>query len=341
MNSLLPAAPAPTFNINNLFGGLELRQEDVDLMDEAQFLVENVIVKGHVAAYVSPANGGKTTLFVHLCEELAAGGNIIYYVNVDGSPSDLKRHHAHALKHGYTVVNPSARNQSNSVVMDKLTELAAGTDRLENVVIIIDTLKKFCDLINKSQSKKILEVFRSLSVKGATVCLLGHTNKYKDVNGLEIYEGTSDLRNDVDELIYLDSIKDEVAKTLTITTRPDKVRATFEPISFNVDLEGDRKVTPLQEVVSIFCSEDHKLITLILKVIGGGDSKQQDIIDAVREQSEFSVAKIRSCLIRHRVEGDDYQKWSYELTGFKREYSYKLLPVKEASWFDLDPIATT
>ncbi len=54
--------------------------------------------------------------------------------------------------------------------------------------------------------------------------LLAHANKHRDAEGDLIYEGTGDLRADVDELIYLEKQYDEVAGISTISTYPDKVR---------------------------------------------------------------------------------------------------------------------
>jgi len=295
----LPQQLNRTSSLGTFFDDLILRSEDVQKMADAEFLIPNMIVRGHVAAYVAPGNGGKTTVFVYLCEQLALLGVDVLYVNVDASPGDLKRHFKHAKLHKYKVVAPDARDgKSCADVIDKLKSLALSDLDLSNHVFIIDTLKKFVDVIDKRMAKELYRLFRSLTVKGATICLLGHTNKYGDQDGKEIYEGTADLRNDLDELIYLDGYKNEANNTLEITTRPDKVRAEFEPKSYIINLV-DRSITEPTSAIKIISKEDRDILDLIKETIRMGNKTQKDIIKHVRLKSELSDRKIRSTLLFH------------------------------------------
>lgn len=90
------------------------------------------------------------------------------------------------------------------------------------------------DVIVKSHAKELFKLLRSMTAKGATIVTLGHTNKYKDNDGDPVYEGTGDLRSDFDELIYLipDFHNDG---SITVSTKPNKIRGKFEPITFNID----------------------------------------------------------------------------------------------------------
>jgi hypothetical protein len=306
-----PMGPAPTgppphtvtgFNgdVSSLFSDVVLREEDVTKMVDADFLIPNLIVRGHVAAYVAPGNGGKTTLFTSQCEKLSAMGMKVLYINVDGSPGDLKRHHEHAVKHGYQVIAPDARDgKSTADVLQKLRTIAEGQFPCDDYVFILDTLKKFVDVIDKRQAKDLYKLMRSLTVKGATICLLGHCNKYKDDDGNPIYEGTADLRNDLDDLIYLDGYKNEATGCLEITTRPDKVRAEFTPISFVIDLKNDRAVREQATVINIISKEERELIDLIKAAIRGGCHSQKDIIGWVKERTTAGDKKIRDRLVKH------------------------------------------
>jgi hypothetical protein len=283
-----------------LFADVVLRKEDVEKMAEAEFLIPNMIVRGHVGAYVSPGNGGKTTIFVYLCEKLVAMGVQVLYINVDGSPGDLKRHHEHASQYGYQVIAPDARDGKSTIdVLEKMKAIASGDFRCDNYLFIFDTLKKFVDVIDKRQAKDLYKLMRSLTVKGATICLLGHCNKYKDENGQSVYEGTADLRNDLDELIYLDSYKDETQNVLQVTTRPDKVRAEFAPKSFEIDLNNDRKVTEPGMIFNVLGKDERELLDLVKAAIQAGSHSQKDIIDNVKGKTTAGEKKIRGVLLRH------------------------------------------
>ena len=52
-------------------------------------------------------------------------------------------------------------------------------------------------MIDKDRLKKVTQIFRKLSSRGATLLLLGHTNKHKNHEGDFVFEGTQDLRADV------------------------------------------------------------------------------------------------------------------------------------------------
>lgn len=310
-------------DIESLFGDLELRQEDVDAMAEADILYPGMIVRGHVQAYVSPANGGKTTLMVYICEELASKGLQVFYINVDGSPGDLKRHHAHAKQHSYKLIAPDARQGGSAkVVLEKMYQLAGSDQKLDEYIFIFDTLKKFVQVIDKAKAAEFFKLTRSLSVKGATIILLGHTNKHKDDEGNTIFEGTGDLRNDVDELIYLDCFKNEGDGTLEVTTRPDKVRAELEPRTFIIDLKNGRKVTQCGYVKKIIAKEQREVLELFKEAINAGCGSQTELIDFAEPKTRHSRKKLRSMLI-------EFTRWDVpeiveEKTGRAKDLKYTL-----------------
>lgn len=267
-------------------------------MADAEFLFPNLIVRGHIGAYVAPANGGKTAIFLLICEKLAARGLKVIYVNVDGSPGDLKRHHAHAKKYSYNVVAPDACDgKSVEDVIKKFEAIAKSNVRCDDYVFIVDTLKKFVDVIEKKKSKEFYKLLRKLSVKGVTICLLSHCNKYKDEEGRSIYEGTADLRNDLDEMIYFESTMNEANNMLEITTRPDKVRAEITPISFTIDFNDDRKVSQLANVLKIISNEERELIEHIKSAINDGCHSQKEIIENVSGKTILGSKKIREKLL--------------------------------------------
>ena len=123
-------------DIPSLFQSLTLSKEDVSTMADAEFLIPNMIVRGHLLSYMSPGNGGKTTIFVYLCEKLAEQGLNVLYINVDGSPADLKRHFEHASNHGYKVIAPDAKTgKSTEDVVAIFEAIAMGEARCDDVVI--------------------------------------------------------------------------------------------------------------------------------------------------------------------------------------------------------------
>ncbi len=290
--------PAWNGDIESLFNDIVLTQEHVDKMANTRFLIPNIIAQGHITVYAAPANGGKSALFRYFCEILGKDGMKVFYVNVDAGPGDLKKHFAHAKTHNYKVIAPDAcEGKSADDVTELLRTIADGGAQCSEYVFILDTLKKFTDVINKTKAKEFYKLLRKLTVQGATICLLGHCNKYKDEDGKHIYEGTADLRNDIDNLIYLDSFLNEQTNILEVTTRPDKVRAEFNPVSFNIDKNNSLKVTMTDKIINILPDEDREIIDLAKLGIADGNESQGEIIGYIKERlNGIGDRKIKSKL---------------------------------------------
>ena len=309
---------------DNLFADMTLKEADVRKMMDACFLIPNMIVQGHMAAYVAPGNAGKTTIFVYLCEKLASQGVDIQYINVDGSPSDLKRHYQHAAKHGYRVIAPDATEGGLSctdVIKRFRISVEQGID-LSGTVFILDTLKKFIDVIDKKQSKELYRMLRSLTVKcGATVCLLGHVNKHRGKDGNHVFEGTGDLRNDLDEMIYLESFKNPQNNTLEVHTRPDKVRADFKSRSFVINLT-DRSVTEPEGNLRYVPEEERRILDLAVAAIFEGDHHTQKLItEYIKERCSHGDKKIHKVLGTY---GYEQYRIRYSQAGRAKDYYFSL-----------------
>ena len=281
---------------SRIFADLILNIKDVDQMANSDFLIPNLIVRGHIAVFAAPPNGGKTTIFMYLCEKLAASGLDVLYINADSSPGDLKDHFHHSAKHNYQVISPDAKlGMGVQNVIEKLNRIASSAMNCDGLVLIFDTLKKFVDMLDKKQLKELLAMLRAITLKGATVCLLGHTNKYPGKDGNAIYEGMGDVRSDVDELIYLDGSRNPDTGDLEITTRPDKVRATIHPRSFIIELPS-RTVTESATLISILSDEEINLLKLVIAAIKGGSATQADIVATVISRTTMGHNAIRDAL---------------------------------------------
>jgi archaellum biogenesis ATPase FlaH len=247
-----PTEVTPTGSKLNILTQLyKLRTTDAMVKDieEATFIYGSLLVKSHLTVVAAAPNSGKTTIFTYISGVLAAEGYEVIYVNVDASGPEIKTHHEHAQKYGYAVIAPDLHVGTSVLDATKALEnLAVSGEDLSNVVLILDTLKKFVDVINKSNAKKFYGTLRSLTTKGATVIMLSHTNKYNDPDGKPIYEGTGDLRADVDELIYLVSGKKEQGGDLFVSATIDKAKSKATNMGFIID--GDsREVSLMGEFI--------------------------------------------------------------------------------------------
>jgi len=292
-----------SFTASELFEDLIVTNDDVKDIKEAEFIIDDLIIKSHVIAIVAEPNCGKTALFMHLAPRIVKEGYQVFYFNLDASAPEISRHKEIADRDGYVVIAPDIKiGSSIDDVIQKLLRLDKAKD-VSNVVIMLDTLKKCTNVINKPRAKVFYKLQRGLSAKGATILMAAHANKYRDANGDLVYEGTGDLRADVDELIYLDFKKGTDAQT--ITTYPDKVRGEFNQLSFQL-LLNTREVYQLADVVDVKAGNiaaidarksdpDGVIKEAINEAIEACKSKQGDIIEYCMEK-DISRNRIRKAL---------------------------------------------
>lgn len=214
-------------------------------ISNAKFCWHSLLVEGHITNIVAEANAGKTTIMIQAAKDMALNGYQVIYINVDASASDLKYYHKHSVENNYKLISPDLSNKSTQEIMNMLSSKAKSEEKFEGVVLILDTLKKFVDLMSKGGSREFFRVMRSLTAKGMTVVCLGHCNKHK-IDGKLKYEGTGEVRNDVDELIYLYPEK-QPNGSITVSTEIDKRRSDAENKTFVID--KNRSVSVKDEFV--------------------------------------------------------------------------------------------
>jgi len=298
-------------------------------MCDPEWVYINLIIQGHMAVIPAPANGGKTTILQYVCAQIS-GDYKVYYVNADISAGDAKWAYAHAEEHGYTLLLPDMKTGlSMDDVVAQLQCMNMEDADYTGIVFIFDTLKKMTDVISKSKAKELYKVLRGLSAKGMTVVLLAHTNKYKDSEGNYIFEGTGDLRTDVDDMIYMMPKKNDDG-SMTVSTKPDKVRGDYKPITF--EISPDRQVTVLEtfiDVASITQAEEQRendatVIEAITEAIKVGKFRQTEIIDVCRENHGIGRKSAEKVLRRYRAGPSALWKrqkafqnnaWLYQLEG--------------------------
>jgi len=168
--------------------------------------------------------------------------------------------------------------------------------------MVFDTLKKMVDVINKGKARELYKTLRGLSAKGMTIVLLAHTNKHKGDDGKPIFEGTGDLRADVDEMIYLIPLKNDDG-SMTVTTAPDKVRGNFQPITF--EISPDRQVKQI-DYVDVAKERQYEArreadaddIQVIDRILRTGAKNQSEIITACKEE-DLSRRRVLNLLKRY------------------------------------------
>lgn len=150
--------------------------------------------------YAGPGTG-KTLLTTKFIDDAVASGRIdgskIIYVNADDNSSGLLVKNGIFENLGVNMLAPGHNGMKADKVADLLLE-AIKTGNAKGYVVIIDTLKKCVDLMNKQQSAQFGKICREFVALGGTIIALGHTTKRPNADGTPIYQGTTDILEDFD-----------------------------------------------------------------------------------------------------------------------------------------------
>jgi predicted CoA-binding protein len=312
--NFLDGLPTPQNPFKSLLT-MKITRSTVDKINDSKFAWLNLIVQGHMIVICAKPNGGKTTVMVHAAGEMSMAGYEVYYVNADASAVDIKDYAFHAIDFGYNLINPDLTDGSAEKVVDSLKEMTLLDADYTNSVLILDTLKKFSDMMSKNKGKEFYTVLRTLSAKGMTIICLAHTNKYDDKDGKPVFEGVGDLRSDFDELIYLIPVKNPDG-SMTVSTSIDKCRAALKEQSFSIS--KDREVIVLADHIDTLSiaelqrhlHEDSEVIEFILEHIRYLAKSATELHDISKlDKVGFSRKRIDSVLKRYCVDACIEPKW--------------------------------
>ena len=192
---------------------------------------------------------------------------------------------------------------------------------LTNLVLFVDTLKKFCD-VNDKRSRNFYAVIRGLTSKGCTVVLLAHTTKREEADGKRTYDGVGDLEADCDELMMMEYVKDERLNRQTVSCEFKKVRSMAKPMTFSWDLEarvveveGNHVDLAAEAKFARILTENEPLISEIQLLIAEQPLNQSKLLDRVKRQ-DVTEREVRDLLENgverfwHRHKGDR-NAWIY------------------------------
>ena len=280
--------------------------EQVSELQETRLIWRHLIAHGHVAVWSAPANGGKTTIARMAAAELAADGWSVWYFQEDASAGDLPALQRHAKEHGYRMLTASFTNASPQDQFEQLEGLAHTDCDLSKFVMYFDTMKKYIDLMSKRGAREFFQIMRALTQRGATIVLLGHTNKHRTPDGQLIFEGVGDVRNDVDELIYIDATDKDSDGVRILTMDPDKVRCMAQRCSFRLDT-ATMKIEAMDRIVDAAAVraraaqmvEDDDAIRAIRNALMDGGMKLMALASEAAKESGISERTIRKIIDRY------------------------------------------
>jgi hypothetical protein len=338
-------SPLAFLNGFSLTGSSE--QMKKQMLDDV-FVMEGLAILGQWTTLYAAPNTGKTLLTLWLLQEQIKGGIIegskVYYVNADDTFTGAVHKIELAEQWGMQILVPG-HNDFKARFVPEIMEKLAEAGEARGVVLVLDTLKKFADLMDKTAASAFGATAREFVSAGGTLICLAHTNKHKDAEGKGIYSGTSDIVDDSDCMFVIDKLSAEggdISKVHTVELTNKKargdvsssamytyVRRTGEPYSALVDSVKRIESTDAETVKKTaernrLLEQNDEIIKAITSSIGQGVTAKNELINSAVAETATSKPKVKAVL--ERWTGSDYgdgHRWAYK-AGDHNRFSYSL-----------------
>lgn len=329
IESEVPSRPTVKSKLFDRFSMKGMSEKlEADCQSE-QFILPNIALLGQFTVLYARHNSGKTLLVIYLLTEVIRSEKIdasnIYYFNLDDSQSGLVEKLKIAEEWGFHVLCDGYRGFKVKEFITHIEKLCE-TDQARGVVLVLDTLKKFTDLMDKRKASLFGEVIRRFVLKGGTVIALAHVNKKVGSDGKPVYAGTTDIIDDADCAYVLDLIStDDATKTRVVEFENKKKRGNVASrVAYSYSIEDGLSY---QELMATVCHVDEKNLSLakqseevkadseiieaVAACISKGGFTKMRLRDAVSES--IGISKLAAVRVIEKYEGKDPEKhwWTF------------------------------
>ena len=312
-------------------------------MLEDKYILGRMAILGQSTVFYAPPNSGKTLLTIWLLiEAIKAGLNPrdVYYINADDNFKGLAYKLSIAEKHGFNMLSPGHNGFERGMLIESMNEMVSA-DTARGKIIIMDTLKKFTDIMDKRIASNFGEANRQFVSKGGSSILLAHVNKHKNSEGKSVYSGTSDIADDSDCCYTMDVIETTLeSKVIEFTNFKDRGDVAKKAIFTYSNHEGVMYGDLLESVVELDDSEsariaarnilqekvvrNYSIIEEIKSSIAYGINTKTELITEVRNATGESKKRVISVLQEHTGKNTKQgQFWTFK-TGDKNKHVYQL-----------------
>jgi hypothetical protein len=324
----------------------KLKQKMLDDND----VLKGIAIQGQWTTLYASPNTGKTLITLSLLREAILSdeidGEMVYYINADDNYRGLVEKIELAEDWGMHMLAPHHNDCTAIAITDLMLDLA-DSNTAHGTIIILDTLKKFTDIMDKRAASEFGDVVKAFTISGGTVISLAHTNKHPGTDGKAIYSGTSDIVDDSDCVFIIDKVSaDEVDRktTHTIEFRNTKNRGDVsDKIGFSYQREYGQDYRALLDTVKRIeterleeikdktkvdeaLAEDATIIKSVCKLIEEGTVTKDKIVKGAHQQSGESIARVRKVLEQRT--GNMHQlghRWTVN-KGAHNKHVYAVLP---------------
>lgn len=329
--------PLDRYSLTGCSAELEKRRQD------EVYVLNDIALIGQATAFYASPNSGKTLAVISMLSDAIADKRIdplnVYYINADDNLRGLVDKVKIAEEFGFNMIGDGFQGFRADMLLGLLEKMiesgtAAGS------IIIIDTAKRFTDLMSKRSTSEFTALNRRFVSQGGTVIALAHVNKKKSDSGKSVYAGTSDIVDDFDCAYVIELLDDGISSgRRVISFENKKSRGSVAPVVHFSYLSPDC-VGTYRELLDSFCridSEDAKqavtaaqidadgpMIAIVKSVISAGPAAKKDLIAVLREQADISRGAASTLIERYCGDDPATHLWTFE-RGNRGVHRYRLL----------------
>ena len=322
-------------------------------MLEDCFVLDRIAILGQATVIYAKPNTGKTLLVIWMLiqaiKDKKIDGKNVHYINADDDYKGLVYKTGLAEQYGFEMVAPNHKDFKSDEFQDHMQQMI-NDDTARGVVIILDTLKKFTDLMDKKKGADFMTKAREFVSNGGTVIMLAHTNKNRNAEGKAVFGGTSDIADDSDCVFVLDEVsRDSATKQVFFENIKSRGDVASE-LAFSYSIEDGTSYQQKLDSVALANKADtskakeEKLywqtkekdrlsIDAIIETIQDGINLKTDLIASAAERSGISKAVLLKVLDRYKGQGKDFLSrdlWR-EVRGDKNKKTYQLIVFRETT----------
>lgn len=310
------------------------------------FILDGIALLGQATIIYAKPNAGKTLLTLWLIIDAIKAGSLkaddVFYINADDTYKGLVTKLSLAERYKFKMLSPGHKEfKANDLC--KYLNAIIDNDTARGKVLILDTAKKFTNLMDKKLATEFMEVVRNFISHSGSVIMLAHVNKHRSEQGKVIAAGTTDLSDDADCAYTLDAVdngKQTTAIFENFKSRGDVLakvtysycRETgkdYEALLNSVRLVTDDEAAMARKIrdAELSLKDNAEAIAVIVDIINSGITTKTELIKESITRSGESKNTIQCILKMHT--GDNYMLGHrFELTIVREgnKHIYSILP---------------
>ena len=290
-------------------------------MQHDVFVLNGIALRGQLTVIYAKPNTGKTLLTLAMLKDSIVAGKLtgenIFYINADDSYKGAVEKLEIAENFDFEMIIPNEENPETGAIfkandLPNYLQQLIDADTARETIIILDTLKKFTDLMDKKIGSNFMELARAFVLAGGTMIMLAHVNKRRSADGKVIAGGTSDIVDDCDCAYTLDDVEGDkriMGRTeKTVLFENFKARGSNEAellASYSIDPTIKKDYSRVFKSVKFFDKDDAEktkkaleellrretdkaAIDATIQGIGLGNHKKDDLLKYLKDEHDIS-----------------------------------------------------